>query len=308
MGDIIMECGFPTCNLGAGETVWKTASLPAIAAVSSLNSHTEYHKQLYDKITVWEDKDTMELTYLECTLPNCITARGWVTPFMIQEDAVLALKHHELTYHTVPDTMKKEEREHSQEGRLGMIIMKCEACGYSTQGYKKGRLKKRLETHLSKCTVATPSERMVVKHMVRRMEGEPVKKQPDTWRTCLDQLCSVEGCVYLTLEKGDRMCFGHMERKTRLGHTNRLAVNNWLDESNTLRTEVEILPSDMRQLHKIEELAEFTNHEEQPEPSPEDRDPPVHGQHESQAEKVHNVAKHVVPVATDTELGKTGQR
>jgi hypothetical protein len=48
--------------------------------------------------------------------------------------------------------------EHSKEGRLGMIVMECEACGYSTQGYKKGRLKKRLEIHLSKCTVATPCE------------------------------------------------------------------------------------------------------------------------------------------------------
>jgi hypothetical protein len=41
MGDIIMECGFPTCKLGAGGTVWKTASLPAIAAVASLNAHTD---------------------------------------------------------------------------------------------------------------------------------------------------------------------------------------------------------------------------------------------------------------------------
>jgi vacuolar-type H+-ATPase subunit I/STV1 len=88
-----------------------------------------------------------------------------------------------------------------------------------------------------------------------------------------------------------------------------------ISESNTMRTEVEILPSEMRQLHKIkhntEELlenaniveqpdppAELTNPKEQPEQSPDDRDPPVHRQHESQEEKV-------VPVATDTELVKT---
>jgi hypothetical protein len=44
--------------------------------------------------------------------------------------------------------------------------------------------------------------------------------------------------------------------------------------------------------------AELTNPEEQQEHSPEDRDPTVHYQHESQEEKV-------VPVATDTELDKT---
>jgi hypothetical protein len=102
---------------------------------------SNYHKQLIDKITVWEDQDIMELTCLKCTLPNC-KPWGWVTPFMMQEDAVLALKHHKLTYHTVPNTMMEEERKHSQEGRLGMIIMECEACGYSTQGYERDRVLK----------------------------------------------------------------------------------------------------------------------------------------------------------------------
>jgi hypothetical protein len=49
--------------------------------------------------------------------------------------------------------------------------------------------------------------------------------------------------VYLTFEKGDMMCFGHIQRKAQLGHTNRVAVKDWLDESNTLRTEAEILPN-----------------------------------------------------------------
>ena len=53
----------------------------------------------------------MELTYLECTLPNCITAWGWRTTFLMHEEAVLALKHHELNYHNVTDTMLEEERE-----------------------------------------------------------------------------------------------------------------------------------------------------------------------------------------------------
>jgi hypothetical protein len=86
-----------------------------------------------------------------------------------------------------------------------------------------------------------------------------------------------------------------------------------ISESNTMRTEVEILPSEMRQLHKIkhntEELfeyantvkqpdppAELTNPKEQPEQSLEDQDPPVYRQHESKEEKV-------VPVATDTLNG-----
>jgi hypothetical protein len=30
-----------------------------------------------------------------------------------------------------------------------MIVMRCEACGWNTQGHKKGRLKKRLHSHLS---------------------------------------------------------------------------------------------------------------------------------------------------------------
>jgi hypothetical protein len=84
-------------------------------------------------------------------------------------------------------------------------------------------------------------DRMFVTNTVWKMEGEPAKEQLDTWRTC-----SVEGCIYLTDEKWDMMCFGHKERKALLGHTNRLAINNWLDESNTLRTEVEILPSELK--------------------------------------------------------------
>ena len=134
----MLECTVANCKLGPGDTVWKTPSLPAIAAISLLDSHSDNHKQLVDKITV-DDQDTMELTCMECTLPNC-KSRGlakfplwWPTPFMRHEDAVLALKHHELTYHTVPDTMleeervpveskhSEEERENSQEERLGMI-------------------------------------------------------------------------------------------------------------------------------------------------------------------------------------------
>jgi hypothetical protein len=98
--------------------------------------------------------------------------------------------------------------EHSKEGRLGMIVMECEACRYSTQGYKKGRLKKRLENHLSKCTVATSCE----------------VEQPTS-------------------------------------------------------------------------PAKLTNPKEQPEHSHEDRDPPVHRQHESLGEKVHTdvAAMYMVP-------------
>jgi hypothetical protein len=118
--------------------------------------------------------------------------------------------------------------EHSK--RLGMIVMECEACGYSTQGYKRARLKKRLEIHLSKCTVATS--------------------------------CEVEQ-------------------------------------------------------HQPTSPAKFTNPKEQPEHSHEDRDPPVHCQHESLGEKVHKiVATHVVPqeraheevsqVATVSEFDRTG--
>ena len=60
MGDIVLECAAANCKFGPGETVWKTDSLPANVAALMLTSHTEYHKQLFDKITVWEDQDTME--------------------------------------------------------------------------------------------------------------------------------------------------------------------------------------------------------------------------------------------------------
>jgi predicted Zn-ribbon and HTH transcriptional regulator len=63
----------------------------------------------------------------------------------LTREVVLALKHHELNYHKVTDIMLEEERKpveskHSKEERLDMIVMKCEACGYSTQGYKKGQV------------------------------------------------------------------------------------------------------------------------------------------------------------------------
>jgi hypothetical protein len=38
----------------------------------------------------------------------------------------------------------------------GEILVECMRCGFATKGYKRGRLKKRLENHLLKCPVVTP--------------------------------------------------------------------------------------------------------------------------------------------------------
>ena len=46
MGDIVLECAFANCKLGTGETVWKTPSLLANAAISLLESHRDNHKQV----------------------------------------------------------------------------------------------------------------------------------------------------------------------------------------------------------------------------------------------------------------------
>jgi hypothetical protein len=68
------------------------------------------------------------------------------------------------------------------EVEMDMIIMECEACGYSTQGYKKGRLKKRLEIYLSKCTVATSC-----------------KVEQHQFTSPADLPCLVEGCTLYIL-------------------------------------------------------------------------------------------------------------
>ena len=64
------------------------------------------------------------------------------------------------------DTMKNESQmmateTHKMEQTVvmtemsGQITMECVRCGFRTNGYKRGRLKKRLENHLLKCPIVT---------------------------------------------------------------------------------------------------------------------------------------------------------
>jgi hypothetical protein len=133
--------------------------------------------------------------------------------------------------------------------------------------------------------------------------GEPVKKTSCSccrngeksiyhWNNC-----SVLGCRYLTDKKDGAECWDHK----RAGVKKRLEIH---------LSKCEIVQ------HQPGPPAELTNHQEQPEHSHEDRDPPVHCLHESHAKEVHNVvATHVVPqeraheevsqVATVVEFDRT---
>ena len=43
--DLVLECTVAGCKLGAGETVWKTRSMPAVATASMMDGHIFSHKQ-----------------------------------------------------------------------------------------------------------------------------------------------------------------------------------------------------------------------------------------------------------------------
>jgi hypothetical protein len=50
--DVVLECSTATCKMGPGETVWKTPSLPAVAAEAVLNSHTDNHMELEEEAVI----------------------------------------------------------------------------------------------------------------------------------------------------------------------------------------------------------------------------------------------------------------
>jgi hypothetical protein len=148
---VVLECSEMGCRLGPGDDRWLTPSLPVTEAVELVLDHVEdYHMHDVDYPGVEDD------WIMGCPEENCSWDCAWVDDCLPMPIPIQELYNEYVQFALVHLDLHRQLM-HNKKERL--IVMHCKACGWSTQSHKKGRLKKRLQSHLSECAaVVKPCE------------------------------------------------------------------------------------------------------------------------------------------------------
>jgi hypothetical protein len=152
MDRIVLKCSDMGCRLGPGGARCQvTPSLPVAAAVELVLDHVEdYQRVDVDYLGVEDD------WIMGCPEEDCSWDCAWEDDYLAMPIPEQELYNEYVQFDLVHLDIHRQLM-HNKKERL--IVMHCEACGWSTQGHKKGRLKKRLQSHLYECAaVVKPCE------------------------------------------------------------------------------------------------------------------------------------------------------